>query len=227
VPAPAAGAADGVSGRLLFDGKPFVSAAAPPPRFWFRDEARRTEVKPELEYADGTFILRGLAPGRYAMSVRIDLAPQNPNTYPGDLTGWEEFAVEPGRATQIEVALRTLMRLVQPFDNGALMPGWDAPCGAGHPSPGKLLFSWEPLEPGTRYDVSIDRLACGRGYAPAGRVFTRSTTDAWVNVDLPQNRDGECYSLRLTANRGGRTVGIMNTHGKSGIGWDLRFAVVR
>jgi len=214
-------------GRMLFDGKPFANPAAPAPLFWFRDEGRKAEVKPRVDYAAGAFTVRGLSPGRYAMSVRIDLEPGNPKTFPGDLTAWEEFSVEAGRPAALEVSLRTVMHLVQPVDNGAIIGGWDVPCGAENVHPGKVVFSWDALGPGTRYDVSVDRLACGRGYTAAGRVFASSTPETWVNVDLPPNQDKECYSLRLTANRGGRTVGIMNTHGKTGIGWDYRFTVVR
>jgi serine/threonine-protein kinase len=215
-----------VEGRLLLDGKPFTSAASAPV-FWFRDETTKKEVKPRVDLAAGAFSIRGLAPGKYAMSVRVDFEQRNPKTFPGDLTAWEEFAVETGRAAALEVPLRTVMHLVQPADNGAVMPGWDAPCGTGNVHPGKVVFSWDELGADARYDVTVDRLACGRGYAPAGRVFTRSTTESWVRLDLPPNQEGECYAFKLTANRGGRTIGIMNTHGKTGIGWDYRFSVAR
>jgi len=159
------------------------------------------------------------------MSVRINLEPGNSNLFPGDLTAWQEFTLEPGRPVSIEVSLRIVMHLVQPVDNGAIIHGWDVPCGAGNVSPGKLVFSWDALDPGTHYNVSVDRLVCGRAYASAGRVFTRSTTEAWMKIDLPPSQEGECYSFRLSANRDGRTVGIMTTHGKTGIGWDYRFSV--
>ena len=230
VAAPAAPAAPAdptphvAEGRLLFDGKLFANTAAPTPLFWFRKDGK-TEVKPRVDYAAGAFTVYGLSPGRYAMSVRIDLEPGNPNIFPGDLTAWEEFTLEAGRPASIDVTLRAVMHLVQPVDNGVVIRGWDVPCGAGNVSPGTLVFSWDALDPGTRYDVSVDRLLCGRAYAPAGRIFTRSTSETWVKVDLPPNKEGECYSFRLSANRGGRTVGIMSTHGKTGIGWDYRFSV--
>ncbi len=225
----AAGAADPNSivaeGRLLFDGKPFVNPGAPAPLFWFRDEVTKKVVKPRVDVAAGAFSIRDLPPGRYAMSVRVDLEPRNPNIFPGDLTAWEEFTIESGRTASLEVLLRVVMHLVQPVDNGVFIQGWDVPCGAGNVSPGKLVFSWEALAAGTRYDVSVDRLQCGRGFATAGRIFTRSTTEAWVKIDLPPNNEGECYSFRLTANREGRTVGILSTHGKTGVGWDYRYNV--
>jgi len=214
-----------VEGRLLIDGKLFANAAAPSPLFWFRDEGRKIEVKPRVDRAAGVFTVHGLSPGRYAMSVRVNLDTGNPNLFPGDLTAWQEFTIEPGRPAAIEVSLRTVMHLVQPVDNRVVINGWDVPCGAGNVSPGKLVFSWDGLDPGTRYNVSVDRLVCGRGYASAGRVFSRSTTETWTQVDLPPNQEGECYSFRLAANRAGRAVGIMTTHGKSGLGWDYRFSV--
>jgi len=214
-------------GRLLFDGKPYVNPAAPAPLFWFREEGKKTEVKPRVDYAAGAFTIRGLSPGRYAMSARINLEPGNPNIFPGDLTAWVEFTLEAGRPASLDVSLRTVMHLVQPVDNGVVIHGWEVPCGAGNASPGKLVFSWDALDPGTRYTVSVDRLLCGRGYAVAGRVLTRSTTEAWLKVDLPQSQEGECYSFRLSASRGERPVGIMTTHGKTGLGWDFRFTVAR
>lgn len=210
---------------MVFDGKPFAHPAAPAPIFWFREEGKKTEVKPRVDYAAGAFTLRGLSPGKYAMSVRINLKADNPNLFPGDLTAWEEFAIQAGRPASLEVSLRTVMHLVQPVDNGVVIRGWDVPCGAGNAGPGKLLFSWEALDPGTRYNVSVDRLLCGRDYASAGRVLSRSTTEAWLKLDLPPNQQGECYSFRLSASRDGRTVGIMTTHGKTGLGWDFRFSV--
>jgi hypothetical protein len=223
-PLPAAAATPAsVEGKLLFDGKPFTGAAAP--NFWFRKQGTSGEAKAQVEYAAGAFTVRGLGPGRYAMSVRIDNEPKNPKTFPGDLTAWEEFAVESARPVVLDVSLRTIMHLVQPVDNGVVIPGWDVPCGAGNVHPGKVLFSWEALGPDTRYDVSVDRLACGRGAEVVGRELARSTTESWVRLDLPPNREGECYVFKLTANRGGKTIGIMNTHGKTGIGWDYRFTV--
>jgi hypothetical protein len=230
-PAPSAAvsvdAAAVAEGRLLFDGKPFTDTAAAPPQFWFRKEATKTEVKPQVDHAAGVFTVRGLPPGRYAMSVRINREPGNPNIFPGDLTAWEEFTVEAARPVSLDVTLRTVMHLVQPVDNGVVIRGWDEPCGAGNATPGKAVFSWDALGEGTRYAASVDRLLCGRGYAAAGRVFSQSTTETSVQVDLPPNQEGECYSFRLTANRGGRTVGIMSTHGKTGLGWDYRFTVAK
>ena len=223
--APAGLTAAVAEGRLLFDGKPYANSAAPAPLFWFRNEGTKTEVKPQVDYAAGAFTIRGLSPGRYAMSVRINLEPGNPNIFPGDLTAWEDFTLEAGRPATLEVSLRTVMRLRQPVDNGTVIHGWEVPCGAGNVHPGSVVFSWDALEPQTRYDVSVDRLVCGRNNAPAGRVFTHSTSDPWVKLELPPNQEGECYSFRLSANRGGRRVGIMSTHGTTGIGWDYRFTV--
>jgi hypothetical protein len=91
--------------------------------------------------------------------------------------------------------------------------------------PRQAVFAWDPVEPAASYDVRIERLVCARGYASAGTAFSRSTTDTWVKVDLPPSPAGECYSLRLTARREGRTVGILVTHGTTGLGWDYRFTV--
>jgi hypothetical protein len=212
-------------GRLLFDGKPFTSAAAPKPVFWFRNESTKVVEKPDVNVADGIFRVRGLPPGRYGVGVRIDLDPSNPNLYPGDLSAWSEATLEAGRPAAADFTLRKHLRLKQPVDNGFAIPGWDVPCGAGQTIPGQVVFAWEPIDLAVTYDVRIDRLACDRGYSAAGSVLSRSTTDTWVKVELPPNNARECYSLRLNARKDGRTVGILATHGTTGLGWDYRFSV--
>jgi hypothetical protein len=234
-PAPAAAAPDATAapdaaevvlkGRLLFDGQPVAGTALPEPLFWFRDDVKKVQVAPRVAYEAGAFTVRGLAPGKYGLSVRVDAQKSNPNIFPGDLNAWAEFTVEAGRVATVEMPLRRIMRLQQPVDNAVVLPGWDVPCGAGYPSAGKILFAWEPVDPAATYEVRVDRLLCGRGYATAGAAFSKSTTDPWVNVELPPSREGECYSFRLSAKKGGQPIGILATHGKTGLGWDYRFVV--
>lgn len=226
-PAPPAPAPAVARGRLFLDGQPFTDPSAPPPSFWFRDEGAKTVVKPVVEHADGAFSVRDLGPGRYGMSVRIDAEPGNPNIFPGDLNAWSQFTLAPGETVSLEPALRRIIRLRQPVDNNALIPGAEVPCGAGSVLPRQILFAWEPLGPGARYLVSVDRLDCARGYASAGRVFSGSIAEAWTRVDLSPSREGECYSFRLSAARDGRPVGIMAIHGTTGTGWDYRFRVAK
>jgi hypothetical protein len=211
--------------RLLLDGKPYAVSAAQAPVFWFRNEGTKVVEKPRVEYADGAFRVHGLRPGRYGVSVRVDLDPSNPNLYPGDLSAWSAATLEGGRPAVVDLTLRKLMRLRQPVDNASPIPGWDVPCGAGNVVPPQVLLAWEPVDPAATYDVRIERLLCGRGYASAGSAFSRSTTDTWVKAELPPSGEGECYSLRLTAQKEGRTVGILATHGTSGLGWEYRFRV--
>jgi hypothetical protein len=211
--------------RLLFDGKPFADAAAPAPVFWFRNEETKAVEKPQVENAEGLFRVRGLRPGRYGISARIDLDPSNLNLYPGDLSGWSGTTLAAGSPAVSELTLRKHIRLRQPVDNGKPIPGWDVACGAGNVTPRQVVFAWDPIDPAATYDVRIERLDCGRGYATAGMALSRSTTDSWAKVDLPPNNAGECYSLRLIAYKEGRTVGILVTHGTTGLGWDYRFTV--
>lgn len=214
-----------VAGTLSLDGKPFTGGAGPAPTFWFRNDGTKSAVKPRVDYAAGAFTVHDLTPGSYGVSVRIDVDPSNPANYPGDLNGWSEFVLEPARPLRLEVPLRKVIRLQQPVDSGVVIRGLEIPCGAGNVTPAQVLFAWEALDPGVVYEASVDRLDCGRGYASAGRVFKRSTKDAWVKVDLEPNREGECYSFRLTAGKEGRPAGILATHGKTGLGWDFRFTV--
>lgn len=214
-----------VSGRLLLDGKPYAGAGAPAPSFWFRDEATRKVFKPEVDYADGEFSVRGLPEGRYGLSVRIDREAGNANIFPGDLNAWSEFAVAPGQKAVVDAHLRRIIRLVQPVDNNLAIPGWDVPCGGGSVLPPRIVFAWEPLGPGVRYLVSVDRLDCTRGYAQAGRVYSGSIAEAWARLELEPSRDGECYSFRLSATKDDRPAGIMAVHGTAGLGWDYRFRV--
>jgi hypothetical protein len=224
---PASPAADAVVAevRLLYDGKPFAGAASPAPVLWFRNEESKAVEKPQVENAEGVFRVRGLRPGRYGVGARIDLDPSNPNLYPGDLSAWSEATLAAGRPSVIELTLRKHIRLRQPVDNAKPIPGWDVACGAGNAAPRQVVFAWDPVDPAASYDVRIDRLACGRGYASAGTALSSTTTDAWAKVELPPNNPGECYSLRLTAHKEGRLMGILATHGTAGLGWDYRFAV--
>jgi hypothetical protein len=214
-------------GRLMFEGKSVAGLALPAPLFWFRDEATKQEAKAQVEYAAGAFTVRGLPPGRYGVSVRVNLEPGNPNTYPGDLNAWVPFTLEAGHTASLEVPLRKVIRLLQPVDNNVIVPGWDVPCGAGSPLPERIVFAWEPLDPGASYDVRIDRLRCDRGNTKAGTAFSLITNDTWVRVDLTPSPEGEFYSFRLSAVKGGRQVGVMSTHGKTGFGWDYKFRVGR
>jgi hypothetical protein len=216
-----------VTGRLLLDGKPYAGPATPAPTFWFRNAATKTVVKPAVEYAAGVFSVRELPPGAYGLSVRIDANQANPNIFPGDLNAWSEFTLKPGAIASVDASLRRIIRLLQPVDNNVLVPGWDVPCGGGRTLPAQVVLAWEPLAPGTRYDVSVDRLVCARGYATAGRIVSRSTTEGWVKLELPPSAAGECYSFRLVASRDGLPAGILATHGAGGVGWDLRFTVAR
>lgn len=214
-----------VAGRVLLDGKPYADPGAPAPSFWFRNEDTKKVFKPDIAYADGEFSVRGLPPGRYGMSVRIDREASNPNIFPGDLNAWSDFTVEPGEQTAVDAHLRRIIRLLQPVDNNALITGWDVPCGGGSTLPERVVFAWESLGPGVRYLVSVDRLDCARGYAQAGRVFSGSIAEAWAKVELAPSREGECYSFRLSATKDERPAGVMATHGAAGLGWDYRFRV--
>ena len=212
-------------GRLLFDGQPVTRLTALAPTFWFRNEAKGTPEKPRVEYRDGAFRVRGLPAGRMGMSMRVNLEPGNPNLYPGDLDAWATFVVGEGPPPVLEVNLRKIVRLLQPADNNAVIHGWDEACGAGSVHPGRVLFAWEPLDPAATYEVAIERLACGRNYAVAGRAFSAKTSEAWVKSDLPPSAEAECYSFRLSASKDGRPLGMLTTHGRNGLGWDYRFTV--
>ena len=224
-PAPADASPVSAEGRLLYDGKPVTAITSLQPTFWFRNESKGTPEKPQVDYRDGTFRIRGLPAGRMGMSMRINLEPGNPNLYPGDLDAWTTFVVGAGPPPSLEVHLRKVIRLTQPADNGRVIRGWEVPCGGGSVHPGRVLFSWEPLDPAATYEVSIDRLACGRNYAVAGRAFKTTTTEAWVKAELAPSAEGECYSFRLSALKEGRPLGMLTTHGRDGLRWDYRFTV--
>ncbi|HEY6001014.1 MAG TPA: hypothetical protein VI078_17155, partial [bacterium] len=223
--APAAAGPGVVEGKLLFDGQPITRVTRLEPTFWFRNEKKGAPEKPQVEYGDGAFRVRGLPAGKMGMSMRINLEPGNPNLYPGDLDAWTTFTVGEAATAPLEINMRKVIHLKQPVDNGVVIRGWDEPCGAGNVLPGKAVFSWEPLDPAATYDVTVDKLACGRNYAPAGRVFAKSTTEDWIKLELPPSAAGECYSFRLTARKSERPIGMFTTHGRDGLGWDFRFTV--
>jgi hypothetical protein len=224
-PAPPEAVPAAVEMRLQLDGKPYAGTDGQNPRVWLRNEGTKEVEQPTVDRAGDVYAIRKLAPGRYGMSVRIDLNAANPSRYPGDLDAWSQFTVAAESPVSIAVPLRRIIRLLQPADTNAILPGWEAPCGSGSVHPGKIVFAWEPLPVAASYHARVERLACGGGNASEGTVFSRTTDDAWVKVDLPPSAEGEYYSFSLTASAGEVPVGIMTAHGASGVGWNYRFTV--
>ena len=87
-----------IEGRLLFDGQPVSRVTSLQPTFWFRNAAKGTPEKPQVEYKEGAFRLRGLPAGEMVMGARVNLEPANPNLYPGDLDAWTNFVGRRGAA---------------------------------------------------------------------------------------------------------------------------------
>jgi hypothetical protein len=214
-----------VEGRLRHGGRPLEELTPLTPVFWFRNEARNVVERPVVEYEGGRFRIAGLPAGEIGMSVRVDLEPGNPPVYPGDLDAWDNLKVPDRGVLAADVALREIIRLREPRDNGALIPGWDVECGRGSRLESPVTFRWDRLDGDADYTALVTRVNCRDGYRTTETAFGTTTRETAVTVPLAPSRDGECYAFHLAARRGGVPVGMFTTHGERGLGWDFRFIV--
>ena len=216
-----------VEGRLRHGGRPLEELTGLTPVFWFRNEARNVVERPVVAYERGRFRIAGLPAGEIGMSVRVDLEPGNPPVYPGDLDAWDNLRVPDQGVLEADVALREIIRLREPRDNGAVVPGWDEECGRGSRLASPVVFRWEPLDGGADYTVRILQMRCRDGYRALGTAFETTTRETAVTVPLAPSEEGECYAFHLSARLGDVPLGMFTTHGERGLGWDYRFIVAR
>lgn len=214
-----------VQGRLRHGDRPLEELTDLTPVFWFRNEALNVVERPVVAYERGRFRIAGLPAGKIGMSVRVDLEPGNPPVYPGDLDAWDNLRVPDQGVLDADVALREIIRLREPRDNGDLIPGWDVACGGGSRLEAPVTFRWDPLDGDVDYAVRVLRLSCRDGYRTAGTAFETTTRETAVAVPLAPSESGECYAFHLSARLGDVPVGMFTTHGERGLGWDYRFVV--
>lgn len=215
-----------VNGGLFFDGKPLSDLTSAAAVIRIYSQELKQWLTPDYAYdaGSGTFQLKGIAAGSYTGEVRVDADRSNPDQYPGDYKGKLSFNAMASRATTT-VDMERIMHLTSPEDNGVPLTDWGAVCLNKIEFETPVAIAWEPLGNDVFYSYSIVRTVC-QPFEFKDAVAGDRTTAARVVLDLPPNKDGEFYTLRLEARKNDRPVGSLMTHGTNGWGWDYRFRVL-
>ncbi len=216
-----------LNGRLLFDGKPLSDFTTAPVDLRLYSQELKQWITPDYTYdaGSGTFQIKDIAAGTYTGEVRVDADRSNPAQYPGDYKGKAAFNAVSASPDSVTVNMERIIHLISPEDNGAPLADWGAVCSNKIEFETPVAIAWEPLGNDVFYSYSIVRTVCqpfGFKEAVAGDRIAATR----VVLDLPPNKDGEFYTLRLEANKNNRPVGSLMTHGTNGWGWDYRFRVL-
>jgi hypothetical protein len=216
-----------VTGGLLFDGKPLPEFTTAPAVIRLYSQHLKQWFTPDYSYdaGAGTFQLRGIAEGIYTGQVTVDADRSNPDQYPGDYKGSIFLNAVPTSPAVVTVDMERIMHLTSPEDNSVPLADWGAVCSNRTEFERPVAIAWEPLGNGVSYGYSIVRTVC-RPFGFKEAVAADRTTASRVVLDLPPNKEGEFYTLRLEARKNDRLVGSLMTHGKNGWGWDYRFRVL-
>jgi hypothetical protein len=205
-----------LEGRLLFAGRPITEITPVEPTFWFRNEDIGQEQSARATYQDGRFLIYGLPPGNFGISVNIDANPQNPWSYPGDFRSWRPFTVTEGNNPELEVSLLQLIRMTDPQDNNVVMNKWGAECMKKIALQSPVTFRWEPLADVDSYEYLITRMDCANNYNSAGTVVEDIIVSTEITIPLSPSLENECYGFHLYARQGEQRIGMLMTHGDSG-----------
>ena len=210
--------------ELYFDGRPLPDLTSVAPRFWFRDERRRQGIgNLPWQIRDGYYEVHGLHAGYYGVGVWVDLAPENPAAYPGDLRGWGHVQIPERGTAWLRMDLDQVIHMRTPEDNGSIMPHWGQECQDEAWISGPVRFLWDAVVPGAWYDYRVLEMRCP--YQELRTLAAGSTQQRELVLSLPPSAPGHYYLFLLNARHEGRPVGMLMTHGANGYGWDYRFRV--
>ncbi len=217
-----------IKGRLYFDGKPLSDYTRAAAKFRIYTQNLGQWVTPNYEYDPETasFTLHVIAESSYSCNAEVDANPANPERYPGDYKGVNQFSAWFTSAPFLKIDMERIVHLVAPQDNGKPLVGWGAWCF------NKVLFetpvriAWEPVEKGVAYTYTVNRTECSP-FAVKEMIAGDTTNETSITLDLPPNRDNEIYLVNIVARKNGRPVGSLMTHGDNGFGWDYRFRAVK
>lgn len=213
-----------VRGKLKYDGEVLWKLSRVEPRFWFRNEDTGKVAGGAAKYEEGTYEVYGLGPGNFGMAINVDLNPENPSSYPGDLRAFRRFSVNKGQPTRLDVDLTKLIHLTKPEDNGEPIPNWGARCTDKTSFKGELRFAWEPIAEGAYYDYKITKATCSP-FSYGDAVASGTTKNTYAIVNLEESGDNDIFIFYLSARKDGRRIGSLMTHGGRGHGWDYRFRI--
>lgn len=218
-----------VKGRLFFDGKPLSDFTHAPATFRIYTQTLGQWVTPAYDYdaATANFTIQVLAEDQYSCNAEVDANPANPGSYPGDYKGSGYFSAhKTSTSAVLNIDMERLIHLTKPEDNGKPMAGWGAACFDKIRVYTPVRFAWEPIEKDVNYTYTVNRTECDP-FAMKELVAGDTTAATNVELDLPANREGEIYELRIVARKNGKNVGSLMTYGSNGWGWDYRFRAVK
>lgn len=157
--APAAGEGE-LRGRMRWAGQLATEVTAGEPRFWFRDEDRGTEVALRAAYDPATAGYRIIGPpGRYLVEATFGFPRANPDAA---LIGSLTFVLAVDAASQRDLALSRVMRLVEPVDSADHAGAGDAPPVLRSP----VRFAWNPVPGAAGYRYRLDPAPAEAGPGP-------------------------------------------------------------
>jgi hypothetical protein len=216
------------SGRLLFDGRPLAEFSTASAVISLYSQQLKQWFTPDYSYdpRTGTFQLRGLAEGKYMGQATVDADRSNPERYPGDYKGSFPFSVAASSPATVTADMERIIHLTSPEDNGVPLANWGAAvCENKIEFETPVTIAWEPVGKDVSYGYLIIRTVC-QPFGFKDTVVADKTSATRVALDLPPNKEGEFYTLRLEARKNNRPVGSLMTHGANGWGWDYRFRVL-
>lgn len=213
-----------VAGKLKYDGDLLWDISRVEPRFWFRNNDTNKVAGGDAEYLKGKYEMHGLMPGNYGMAVNVDLNPENPLMYPGDLRAFRSFSVSRKGTTRLNVDLTKLIHLTKPVDNAVALTGWGLKCENKTVIKGPVTFEWEPITKGAYYNYKISKATC-KPFKFGEVVASGTTQETQLMISLPVNSRNTVYRFTLNARKDGRAIGSFMTHGDNGHSWDYRFRV--
>ena len=213
--------------HLVFDGRPLSEITSVSAVIRLYSQRLKQWFTPDYSYdaGTGTVRLRGIAEGTYSGQATVDANPSNPDLYPGDYKG--NFFIDALQSSPAVVTafMERIMHLTSPEDNGVPLAEWSPGCSNKREFETPVVIAWESLGKGVSYGYSIVRTVC-QPFAFKESVAADRTEETRLVIDLPPNKEGEFYTLRIEAQKNDKPVGSLMTHGNNGWGWDYRFRVL-
>lgn len=213
-----------IIGTIYFDEKLISEITDIKPKFWFRNEDKNIIENPKVVYSNSKFTIDGLSEGNYGMSISIDANEINPMSYPGDFRKWITFSVKNDNVQELQIEMEKLIHLNSPQDNNYKIEKWGEKCDK-YSINSPVNFSWDKIEEDIYYDYSVSLINC-EPYNNKNIVYSGTTKDNFIKLELPKNENNEYYLFNLYARKKGNKIGSLMTHGSNGHGWDYRFRVI-
>ena len=211
-------AAPAARGTIYYDGKRIDRVDQRVPFIGLDD------MKDNVRYEDGEFVIRRLASGKHTMMVAITADTKSRAVFAGDYYLWYEFGTIKDVTSALQLHLLRIIHITQPIDNSGRVPEVDAGCMDRPAYASPFRISWDTLGPDVYFDYEIELMKCS---FTRSRIMAHGTTrETSLALPLPKSAENEYYLLKLQARKGGRFIGtLMLESPKSTTAWDFRFRI--